>query len=151
MREQTETAAGGAESARAELARVAEVVTFGEGLDRSVPTPARCPEVLVAPLAATLWHGRRGAERAGLSGQWVRPTPKITTGRCAAPAIPGIEVLGPAESPLSLIRGRHRYRLVIRAERKADIQGFLRAMVKAAPKPHGSLQVQLDVDPQSFL
>jgi primosomal protein N' (replication factor Y) (superfamily II helicase) len=71
--------------------------------------------------------------------------------RRAAPHVPGIEVLGPAEAPLAIIRGRHRFRLVIRAERKADIQGFLRATVKAAPKPRGSIVVQLDVDPQSFV
>ena len=71
--------------------------------------------------------------------------------RRAAPHVSGIEVLGPAEAPLSLIRGRHRFRLVIRAERKADIQGFLRETLKNAPKARGSLMVQLDVDPQSFL
>ena len=71
--------------------------------------------------------------------------------RRAAPQVSGIEVLGPAEAPLSLIRGRHRFRLVIRAERKADIQGFLRETLRNAPKARGSLMVQLDVDPQSFL
>jgi primosomal protein N' (replication factor Y) (superfamily II helicase) len=71
--------------------------------------------------------------------------------RRAAPVVSGIEVLGPAEAPLALIRGRHRFRLVIRAERKADIQGFLRQMARDAPRPKGSLQVQLDVDPQSFM
>ena len=51
----------------------------------------------------------------------------------------------------SLPQRRHRFRLVIRAERKADIQGFLRQMVRDAPRPKGSLMVQLDVDPQSFV
>jgi primosomal protein N' (replication factor Y) (superfamily II helicase) len=71
--------------------------------------------------------------------------------RRAAPEANGIEVLGPAEAPLAMVRGRYRFRLVVRAERKADVQGYLRTMVKNAPKPRGSIQIQLDVDPQSFL
>jgi primosomal protein N' (replication factor Y) (superfamily II helicase) len=71
--------------------------------------------------------------------------------RAAAPRTEGIDVLGPAEAPLALIRGRHRFRLVVRASRKADIQGFIRQMLKAGPKVRGNVQVQVDIDPQSFL
>lgn len=71
--------------------------------------------------------------------------------RAAAPRIGEIDVLGPAEAPLALIRGRHRFRLVVRASRKADIQGFIRQMLKAGPKLRGNVQVQVDIDPQSFL
>ena len=71
--------------------------------------------------------------------------------RLAAPDTKGIDVLGPAEAPLAMIRGRHRFRLVIRAERKADIQAFIRTMLKAGPKVRGSVMVQVDIDPQSFL
>lgn len=62
----------------------------------------------------------------------------------------GAAVFGPAEAPLAVIRGRHRYRLLVHAPRSADIQGYLRAMIEAAPKPRGSVRVQVDVDPQSF-
>jgi primosomal protein N' (replication factor Y) len=31
------------------------------------------------------------------------------------------------------------------------MQGFLRAMLSQSPKERGSVHVQLDVDPQSFL
>ena len=71
--------------------------------------------------------------------------------RAAAPRVEGVDVLGPAEAPLALIRGRHRFRLVIRASRKADIQGFIRTMLKAGPKVRGNVMVQVDIDPQSFL
>lgn len=71
--------------------------------------------------------------------------------RAAAPNTSGIEVLGPAEAPLAMIRGRHRFRLVIRATRKADIQGFIKAMLLAGPKVRGNVMVQVDIDPQSFL
>jgi primosomal protein N' (replication factor Y) (superfamily II helicase) len=71
--------------------------------------------------------------------------------RQVAPDTKGIDVLGPAEAPLAMIRGRHRFRLVIRAERKADIQGFIKIMLVTGPKVRGSVMVQVDIDPQSFL
>lgn len=68
-------------------------------------------------------------------------------------AIPaeGIHVLGPAEAPLSLVRGQHRYRLLIHASRRADIQRFVRSTIAAAPSPRAAVRVQIDIDPQSFL
>jgi len=71
--------------------------------------------------------------------------------RRAAPAAPDISVLGPAEAPLALVGGRHRFRLLVHGERRSDMQSFLRAMVAAGPKPRGSVRVQVDIDPQSFL
>lgn len=71
--------------------------------------------------------------------------------RAAAPAVTGISVLGPAEAPLALVRGRHRFRLLVHGRRNSDMQAFLRVMLNAGPKQRGSVQVQLDVDPQSFL
>ena len=60
-------------------------------------------------------------------------------------------LLGPAEAPIALLRGRHRFRLAIKAPRKADLQGFLRAVLAAAPPPRGGVRVAVDVDPQSFM
>ena len=40
---------------------------------------------------------------------------------------PGVTVLGPAEAPLALIRGRYRYRLLVKTEREVDLQAYLRA------------------------
>ncbi|MGE7369640.1 primosomal protein N' [Neorhizobium sp. NPDC001467] len=71
--------------------------------------------------------------------------------RAAAPQVTGISVLGPAEAPLALVRGRHRFRLLVHGRRNSDMQAFLRVMLNAGPKQRGSVQVQLDVDPQSFL
>ncbi|PRD53296.1 primosomal protein N' [Phyllobacterium myrsinacearum] len=71
--------------------------------------------------------------------------------RRAAPHSSEINVLGPAEAPLALIRGRHRFRLLIHGTRKADIQNFIRAILSAGPKERGSVRVQIDIDPQSFL
>ncbi len=62
-----------------------------------------------------------------------------------------IMLLGPAEAPIALIRGRYRYRLLVKAPRGADVQAFLRDLLAAGPKERGGVRVQIDVDPQSFL
>ncbi len=72
--------------------------------------------------------------------------------RRAAPAgTENISVFGPAEAPLAVIRGRHRYRLLVHAPRSADVQDYVRRWIAAAPSPKGSVRVQVDVDPQSFM
>jgi primosomal protein N' (replication factor Y) len=62
-----------------------------------------------------------------------------------------IMLLGPAEAPIAVVRGRHRFRLLVKAPRSADLQGFLRALLAAAPPDRGGVRTQIDVDPQSFL
>ena len=62
-----------------------------------------------------------------------------------------IVLLGPAEAPIAVLRKRYRFRLAAKAPRSADLQGFLRAMLAAAPEPRGGVRVAIDVDPQSFL
>ncbi|KFC72181.1 Primosomal protein N' (Replication factor Y) [Bosea sp. LC85] len=70
--------------------------------------------------------------------------------RCAAPP-DGVAVLGPAEAPLAVLRGRHRMRLIVKTAREVNLQDYLRAWLKSAPRAKGSVRVQVDVDPQSFL
>ncbi len=71
--------------------------------------------------------------------------------RRTAPASADIQVLGPAEAPLALIAGRHRFRLLVHGERRSDMQAYIRAMLAAGPKIRGSVRVAVDIDPQSFL
>ncbi|MBZ8135008.1 primosomal protein N' [Afifella sp. IM 167] len=68
-----------------------------------------------------------------------------------APRQKGLELLGPAEAPLALIRGRYRFRLLLRAPTSAILHDYLRAWLAAGPKPRGSIRVSVDVDPQAFL
>ncbi|AMJ61305.1 primosomal protein N' [Bosea sp. PAMC 26642] len=70
--------------------------------------------------------------------------------RCAEPP-EGVYVLGPAEAPLAVLRGRHRMRLIVKTPREVNLQDYLRVWIKRAPKPKGSVRVAIDVDPQSFL
>jgi primosomal protein N' (replication factor Y) len=70
-----------------------------------------------------------------------------------AQAIPNaerLEVYGPADAPLALVRGRRRKRLLVRADRDVDIQAFLRAWLGRVKVP-GSVRLTVDVDPYSFL
>ena len=69
----------------------------------------------------------------------------------AAPPAAKIQVLGPAEAPLSVIRGRHRYRLLVKAAREADLQAYLRLWLSKVPKAKGDVRLFVDVDPYSFL
>ncbi|HEY9217473.1 MAG TPA: primosomal protein N', partial [Phenylobacterium sp.] len=68
----------------------------------------------------------------------------------AAPNTEGVDVYGPADAPLSLIRGRRRKRFLVRAERNVDLSAYL-ATWRARVKPTGSIRVVIDVDPYSFL
>ena len=68
----------------------------------------------------------------------------------AAPNAEGVEVFGPADAPLALVRGRRRKRLLVRADRTVDLQAYLSTW-RARVKPPGSVRVVIDVDPYSFL
>jgi primosomal protein N' (replication factor Y) len=68
-----------------------------------------------------------------------------------APFDEHVRILGPAEAPLGLVRGRHRWRLLAKSPRNFNLSGYLRDWLAAAPAPRGSLHVTVDVDPQSFL
>ena len=68
-----------------------------------------------------------------------------------APKAAEIFLLGPAEAPMALVRGRFRYRLLVHAPRSFDVQAYIKDWLQAAPRERGGIRVQIDVDPQSFL
>ena len=68
----------------------------------------------------------------------------------AAPLADGVSVLGPAPAPIAIVRGRHRWRLLVKANRDVNIQAFLREWLKDI-RPKGSLKLNVDVDPYNFL
>ena len=76
-----------------------------------------------------------------------------TFGRTLAKAAPkneDVRVLGPAEAPIAVVRGRHRFRLLVKAPRAFDLSAYLRGWLADAPKPRGNVRLEVDVDPQSF-
>lgn len=80
------------------------------------------------------------------------PSPRYrVSGPGLVPEPDAIMLLGPAEAPVGLIRGRYRYRLLAKGPRRADMQAFLRDLRAAAPKESGGVRVQIDVDPMNFM
>jgi primosomal protein N' (replication factor Y) len=68
----------------------------------------------------------------------------------AAPKDEHVRVLGPAEAPIAVVRGRHRFRLLVKSPRPFDLSAYLRGWLTTAPKPRGNVRLEVDVDPQSF-
>lgn len=66
------------------------------------------------------------------------------------PNLPDVAILGPAPAPLSLLRGRYRYRLLVNAKRSAELQKVLREWLGALKFPQG-VRVSIDIDPYSFV
>ena len=69
----------------------------------------------------------------------------------AAPMAEGLRLVGPADAPISMVRGRHRVRLLAQSGKDFDLSGYVRFWLEQAPKVTGNLRVQVDIDPQSFL
>ena len=67
-----------------------------------------------------------------------------------APFGDGIQVLGPAPAPLSILRGRHRRRLLLKTRRDVAVQPLLLAWLAKVKVPRDG-RVDVDVDPVSFL
>ena len=68
----------------------------------------------------------------------------------AAPRDEHVRVLGPAEAPIAVVRGRHRFRILVKAPRDFNLSAYLREWLADAPKPRGNVRLEVDVDPQSF-
>jgi primosomal protein N' (replication factor Y) len=68
----------------------------------------------------------------------------------SAPVIEGMRVYGPAPAPLSVLRGRHRHRLLIHATRQVDVQAAIREWLGNLAWKSGT-RVAVDVDPYSFM
>jgi primosomal protein N' (replication factor Y) len=69
----------------------------------------------------------------------------------SAPLQEGVRLLGPAEAPLALLRGRHRFRLLAQSDSAGRLHDWLRTWRAAGPRARGSVRVAIDVDPMSFL
>ncbi len=68
----------------------------------------------------------------------------------SAPALAEMHVYGPAPAPLAMLRGRHRFRLLVHAKRSFDVQDVLRDWLGGlswSPR----VRVAVDVDPYSFV
>ena len=61
----------------------------------------------------------------------------------------GAQVYGPAPAPIARVRGRHRVRLLVKAEKAAPLQEALVKWV-AQLRLKNDVRIAVDIDPQSF-
>jgi primosomal protein N' (replication factor Y) len=59
------------------------------------------------------------------------------------------ELLGPTPAPLAYLRGKHRWRLLVKTAKDFAPQPLLKMWFAHTPLPH-SVQIQVDIDPYSF-
>ena len=60
-----------------------------------------------------------------------------------------IELLGPVEAPIFLLRGKYRYRLLLKGDRRQTLNNFTRNLIKKHPPPT-NIRLVIDVDPYTF-
>ncbi|MBB3992844.1 primosomal protein N' (replication factor Y) [Sulfitobacter undariae] len=61
----------------------------------------------------------------------------------------GAQVFGPAPAPIARVRGRHRVRLLVKADKTVALQRALAKWVSQI-RLKGDLRLAVDIDPQSF-
>ena len=61
----------------------------------------------------------------------------------------GAQVYGPAPAPIARVRGRHRVRMLVKADKGVALQAALRAWVKQV-QIRGDIRLAIDIDPQRF-
>lgn len=67
-----------------------------------------------------------------------------------APAGEGVQVFGPAEPPLGVVRGRWRRRFLIQGQKNTDMSAYMRAWMARVKAP-SSVRIRVDIEPYSFL
>lgn len=61
-----------------------------------------------------------------------------------------ISILGPVEAPIFLLRGKYRFRILIKGNNRKILNKFTRFLVQKCPTP-SSIKLVIDVDPYSFM
>ncbi|WP_291202360.1 primosomal protein N' [Hyphomonas sp.] len=67
-----------------------------------------------------------------------------------APNSEGIELFGPAPAPITVLRGRHRRRFLVKSPRNIDLSAYMTAWVARLKLP-SQVRLSVDIDPYSFL
>lgn len=66
-----------------------------------------------------------------------------------APRTDGVTILGPAEAPIAILRGRHRRRLLIQSGVSVNLPAYM-AKWSASYRVPSKAKLHIDIDPQSF-
>ncbi len=67
-----------------------------------------------------------------------------------APHGDNFRIMGPAPAPLSMIRGRHRYRFLVKSAKDVNIQAIITQWLKDKKVPSNT-RLQIDIDPYNFM
>ena len=67
----------------------------------------------------------------------------------SAPFMTGLEVLGPTPAPLALLRGKFRYRILIKSQKDVKLQNILNIWLSKTQTP-SSVSIRIDINPYSF-
>jgi primosomal protein N' (replication factor Y) len=67
-----------------------------------------------------------------------------------APNSEGIELFGPAPAPITVLRGRHRRRFLVKSPRNIDLSAYMSTWVARLKLPP-QVRLSVDIDPYSFL
>lgn len=66
-----------------------------------------------------------------------------------APFMEGLDVLGPVAAPLALLRGKYRFRILIKTTKEFKLQSVLTHWLTRVKIPAG-VDIRVDIDPYSF-
>ncbi|MDR2417223.1 MAG: primosomal protein N' [Holosporales bacterium] len=91
-------------------------------------------------LVALILSGLNAAMIEHVVADFVRKAPQDNT----------VDILGPIPAPLAYLKGRYRWRILVRATRHASLIAFLEKWCSCAPLPR-TCRLEIDVDPMSFL
>lgn len=73
----------------------------------------------------------------------------VSLGKCA-PNTDMITTLGPAPAPIFMLRGKYRFRLLLKTARTINIQEVIRTWLSRVPHSP-RVRVEVDIDPYSFM
>ena len=67
-----------------------------------------------------------------------------------SPSFQNVMILGPAPAPMYYLRGKYRYRFLIKSTKEVNIQKVIKDWVYKIKIPY-TIKLVVDIDPYSFL
>jgi primosomal protein N' (replication factor Y) len=81
----------------------------------------------------------------------VQEAERLATVARTASAARQVEVLGPSPAPIERLRGRYRFRLLLRATQRPALRAVAAAVLQAREGSGGLVRVSVDIDPMHML
>ena len=66
-----------------------------------------------------------------------------------APVEKNIKIFGPVPAPIKFLRGRYRFRLLVKASRNSKLQQYIRNWISSV-KCSKNAKIHIDIDPYTF-